>query len=168
VAVVVERTPKDLAVPAVLAVAVVVVHHLVELETKVVMAVVPLTLDQLDGLLAVAVVQEVIPVTPPVVLELLLVFQRLSLSVVVAQVAVEHPDLLTVQVTRDLMDIAMDPLFLVLQRLPVPLTPLVVAVEQVPAPLDLVLAVVDTRNQPQEIPHLVATVLSISKFPKTS
>ena len=153
----------------VLAVVVVVVQRLVELDLRVVMAAVPSTLDQLDGLLAAAVVQEVIPVTPKPVLELLFLSQEvLRVFVAAVQEAMAHLDLLTVQVTRDLMDIAMDPLFLVLQLLVVLLTPLVVEVEIVLTHLERVLAVVVIHNPILLIAVLVATVLPISEFPKTS
>ena len=121
----------------VLAVVVVVVQRLVELDLRVVMAAVPLTLNQLDGLLVEAAVQEAIPVTPPVVLELLFLSQDLlRMFVAAVQAALAHLDLLIAQVARDLMDIAMDPLFLVMRHLLVLLTPLVVEVELVPAHLD--------------------------------
>jgi hypothetical protein len=136
VAVVVELLAQmDLLV--VLAAVAVVVQRLVELDLRVVMAAVPSTLDQVDGPLAVVVVQEVIPVTPPVVLELLFLSQDLlRLFVVVVQVVLAHLDLLIALVTRDLMDIVMDPLLLVLRHLLVLLTPLVVGVELVLTHLD--------------------------------
>ena len=121
----------------VLAVVVVVVQRLVELDLRVVMAAVPLTLNQLDGLLVEAAVQEAIPVTPPVVLELLFLSQDLlRMFVAAVQAALAHLDLLIAQVARDLMNIAMDPLFLVMRHLLVLLTPLVVEVELMPAHLD--------------------------------
>ena len=53
----------------------------------------------------------------------------LRLFVVVVQVVLAHLDLLIALVTRDLMDIVMDPMLLVLRHLLVLLTPLVVGVE---------------------------------------
>ena len=152
----------------VLAAALVVVQRLVELDLRVVMAVVPLTLNQVDGLLVAAVVQEVIPVTPPVALELLFLSQDLlKMFVVAEQAALAHLDLLIAQVTRDLMDIVMDPLFLVLRHLLVLLTPLVVEAEHPNKQPDSVLAVVVIRNL-RVLQPMVVMALLISEFPKTS
>jgi hypothetical protein len=152
----------------VLAAALVVVQRLVELDLRVVMAAVPLTLNQLDGLLVAAVVQEVIPVIPPVALELLFLSQDLlKMFVVAEQAALAHLDPLIAQVTRDLMDIVMDPLFLVLRHLLVLLTPLVVEAEHPQTQPDSVLAVVVIRNL-RLLQLMVVMALLISEFPKTS